>query len=194
MEKKNIYIINSLSHVCLSVCDTTFCCIIVSSKKANVVSVCLFITDICGLRPGQWDERALRTSVRSFVRSSSFLSFFLSFCLSVCPSVSPSVHPSFFPSLTSPSSLAPFSVSLIYMFLVSFSGNHVIGLLSMCSNVHTTAYMQLLDFLPILHLKYMISNFNLFEGFFMENKWSQIGHTLWFFLIYKTPDFYDKFY
>jgi hypothetical protein len=150
--------------------------------KANVVSVCLFVTDIRGLRLGQWDERALRTSVRP----SSFLSFFLSFCLSVRlsvspfvhPSVNPSVHPSFFPSLTSPSSLAPFSVSLIYIFLVFFSGSHVIGLLSMCSNVHTTAYMQILDFLPILHLKYMISNFNLFEGFFMENKWSQIDQTL----------------
>jgi hypothetical protein len=34
-------------------------------------------------------------------------------------------------------------------------------------------------FLPISHLKYMVSNFNLFEGFFMENKWSQIGQTLW---------------
>jgi hypothetical protein len=89
----------------------------------------------CGLWPWQWDERALRT----YVRPSSFLSF----CLSIRPSLSPSVHPSFFPSLTSPSSLAPFS--LIYIFLVSFSGNHVIGLLSMCSNVHTTAYMQLLD-------------------------------------------------
>jgi hypothetical protein len=70
----------------------------------------------------------------------------------------------------------------------------VIGLLSMCSNVHTTAYMQLFDFLPILHLKYMISNFNLFEGFFMENKWSQIGQTLWKKKVYKTPNFYDKFY
>jgi hypothetical protein len=90
-------------------------------------------------------------------------------------------NPSFFPSLTSPSSLAPFSVSLIYIFLVSFSSSHVIGLFNMCSNVHTTAYMQLLDFFLLpnffanLHLKYMISNFNLFEGFFMENKWSQIG-------------------
>jgi hypothetical protein len=100
--------------------------------------VCVFVTDIRELRPWQWDERALRTSV--------FLSFFLSFWLSVRPSVSPSVHLSFFPSLTSPSSLAPFSVSLIYIFLVFFSGGHVIGLLSMCSNVHTSAYTQLLDF------------------------------------------------
>ncbi len=84
--------------------------------------------------------------VRQSVRLPFFLSFFLSFCLSVRPSVNPSVHPTFFPSLTSPSSLTPFSVSLIYIFLVSFSGSHVIGLLSMCSNVHTTAYMQLLDF------------------------------------------------
>jgi hypothetical protein len=113
---------------------------------------------------------------------------------SVHPSVNPSVHPSFFPSLTSPSSLAPFSVSLIYIFLVSFSGSHMIGLFSMCSNVHITAYMQLLDFLPILHLKYMISNFNLFERFFMENKWSQIGQTLGKKKVYKTLDFYDKFY
>ncbi len=86
------------------------------------------------------------TSVRPSVRLPFFISFFLSFCLPVCPSVSPSVHPSFFPSLTSPSSLAPFSVSLIYIFLVSFSGIHVIGLLSMCNNVHTTTYMQFLDF------------------------------------------------
>jgi hypothetical protein len=57
-----------------------------------------------------------------------------------------SVLPSLFPSLTSPSSLAPFSVSLIYIFLVSFLGSHVIGLLSICSNVHIIAYMQLLDF------------------------------------------------
>jgi hypothetical protein len=126
-------------------------------------------------------ELYVRMSIRPSSFLPSFLSFFLSFCLSVRSSVSPSVHLSFFPSLTSPSSLAPFSVSLIYIFLVSFSGSHVIGLLNMCSNVHTTAYMQLLDFflLPYfianLHLKYMISNFNLFEGFFMENKWSQIG-------------------
>jgi hypothetical protein len=78
--------------------------------------VYVFITDIRELRPGQWDERALRTSVRPSV----FLSFFLSFCLSVRPSVSPSVHLSFFLSLTSPSSPAPFSVSLIYIFLVFF--------------------------------------------------------------------------
>ncbi len=90
--------------------------------------------------------RAVGWKSSTYVRPSVFLSFFLSFCLSVRPSISPSVHPSFFPSLTSPSSLAPFSVSLIYIFLVSFSGSHVIGLLSMCSNVHTTAYMQLLDF------------------------------------------------
>jgi hypothetical protein len=82
-----------------------------------------------------------------YVHPSVFLSLFLSFCLSVRPSVSPSVHPSFFSSLTSPSSLAPFSVSLIYIFLISFLGSHVIGLFSMCSNVHTIAYMQLLDFL-----------------------------------------------
>ncbi len=104
--------------------------------------VCVFLTDIHGLRPGQWDERALRTSV--------FLSFFFSFLVCVClfvrPSVSPSVHLSFFSSLTSPSSFAPFFVSLIYIFLVFFSGIHVIGLLSMRSNVHTTAYVQLLDF------------------------------------------------
>ncbi len=108
---------------------------------------CLFVTDIHGLWPWQWDERALRSyirpSIHPSVRLPFFLSFFLSFCLSIRPSLSPSVHPSFFPSLTSPSSLAPFS--LIYIFLVSFSGNHVIGLLSMCSNVHTTSYMQLLD-------------------------------------------------
>jgi hypothetical protein len=40
------------------------------SHKANVVYVCVFVTDIRGLRPGQWDERALRPSV--------FLPFFLS--------------------------------------------------------------------------------------------------------------------
>jgi hypothetical protein len=28
----------------------------------------------------------------------------------------------------------------------------------------------------------------------MENKWSQIGQTLWKKKVYKTPDFYDKFY
>jgi hypothetical protein len=110
--------------------------------KANVVSVCLFVIDIRELRPGQWDERALRTSIRPFV----FLSFLVSVRPSVHPSVSLSVYSSFFLSLTSPSSLAPFSVSLIYIFLVFFSSNHVIGLLSMRSNVHTTAYMQLLDF------------------------------------------------
>jgi len=47
-------------------------------------------------------------------------SFFLSFFLSVRPSVSPSVHSSFFPSLTSPSSLAPFFVSLIYLYFFNF--------------------------------------------------------------------------
>ncbi len=114
--------------------------------KANVVSICLSQTFAdCGQGSGMKEF---------YVRLSVFLSFFLSFCLyvrlsinpSVHPSVSPSVHSSFFPSLTSPSSLAPFSVSLIYIFLVSFLGSHVIGLLNMCSNVHTTAYMQLLDF------------------------------------------------
>jgi hypothetical protein len=40
----------------------------------------------------------------------------------------------------------------------------------------------------------MISNLNLFEGFFMKNKWSLIGQTLWKKKIYKTSDFYDKFY
>jgi hypothetical protein len=64
-----------------------------------------------------------------YVRTSVRLPFFLSFCLSIRSSLRPSVHPSFFPSLTSPSSLAPFS--LIYIFLVSFSGNYVIGL-SVC--------------------------------------------------------------
>jgi hypothetical protein len=113
------------------------------TKQTWCLSVCVFVTDIRGLRPGQWDERALRSSVCL----PSFLSLFLSFCLSIHPSVSPSVHPSFFSSLTSPSSLAPFSVSLIYIFLISFLGSHVIGLFSMCSNVHTIAYMQLLDFL-----------------------------------------------
>jgi hypothetical protein len=118
--------------------------------KANVVSVCLSVCSSqtfadCGQGSGM-KELYVRPSVRPFVRLPFFFSFFLGFCLSVRPSVSPSVHPSFFPSLTSPSSLAPFSVSLIYIFLVSFSGSHVIGLLNMCSNVHTTAYMQLLDF------------------------------------------------
>jgi hypothetical protein len=47
--------------------------------KANVVSVCVFVTDIRGLRPGQWDERVLRTSVHPF-------SFFLGFCSFVCQS------------------------------------------------------------------------------------------------------------
>ncbi len=112
-------------------------------------------------RPWQWDERALRT----FVRLPFFLSFFLNFCLSVHSSVSPSVHPSFFPSLTSPSSLAPFSVSFIYIFLVSFSGSHVISLLSMCSNVHTIAYMQLLDFFY----------YQIFCQFYTWNIWFQIS-------------------
>jgi hypothetical protein len=120
--------------------------------------------------------RAMGWKSSTYVRLPSFLSFFLSLCPSIRPSVSPSVHLSFFPSLTSPSSLAPFSVSLIYIFLVFFSGSHVIGLLSMCSNVHTTVYVQLLDFFLLpdlfanLHLKYMISNFKLFEGFF-RGKW-----------------------
>jgi hypothetical protein len=97
--------------------------------KANVVSVCLSQTFVdCGQGSGMKE--------RLSVRPSSFLSFFLSFCLCVHLTVSLSVHSSFFPSLTSPSSLAPFSVSLIYIFLVSFSGSHVIGLFSMCSNVH----------------------------------------------------------
>jgi hypothetical protein len=90
--------------------------------------------------------RAMGRKSSMYVQLSFFLSFFLSLCMSIRPSVNPSVHLCFFPSLTSPSSLAPFSVSLIYTFLVFFSGNHVIGLLSMCSNVHTTAYVQLLDF------------------------------------------------
>ncbi len=117
-----------------------------SIKENVVVSVCLCVRQ----RHSRVTARAVgwksSTYVHPSVRPSSFLSFFLSFCLSVRPSVNPSVHLSFFPSLTSPSSFAPFSVSLIYIFLVSFSGSHVIGLLSMCSNVHTTAYMQLLDF------------------------------------------------
>jgi hypothetical protein len=150
-----------------------------TSIKANVVvSVCLCVRH----RHLRIAARAVGWKSSTYVCPSVHLPFFLSsFYLFVRPSVSPSVHLSFFPSLTSPSSLAPFFVSLIYIFLVSFSGSHVIGLLNMCSNVHTTAYMQLLDFflLPYffanLHLKYMISNFNLFEGFFMENKWSQIG-------------------
>ncbi len=96
----------------------------------------------CGQGSGM-KELYVRPSVRPSIFLPSFLSFFVSFCLSVRPSVSPSVHLSFFPSLTS---LPPFFVSLIYIFLVSFSGSHVIGLLSMCSNVHSTAYMQLLDF------------------------------------------------
>ncbi len=130
-----------------------------------MVFVCLFVTDIRGLRPGQWDERALCTSVHP----SSFFSFLVSVCLfvhllvlpsirpsiilsirssvlpSICPSVllsirpsvrqsfCPSVHQSFHPSvhpfvspsvhlsLTSPSSFTPFSILLIYIFLVSFS-------------------------------------------------------------------------
>ncbi len=134
-----------------------------------------------------------------YVCTSVRFPFFLSFCLSIRPSLSPSVHPSFFPSLTSPSSLAPFS--LIYIFLVSFSGNHVIGLLSMCSNVHTIAYMQLLD------LFYC----QIFCQFCTWNIWFQISTYLkdfsWkingpklaklcgnFFFIKHWPDFYDKFY
>jgi hypothetical protein len=44
--------------------------------KANVVvSVCLCVRHrLCGLRPGQWDERALGTSVRQSFRPSVFLS------------------------------------------------------------------------------------------------------------------------
>jgi hypothetical protein len=45
--------------------------------KANVVSVCVFVTDICGLRPRQWDERALCPSVRPSIHLPSFLPFFL---------------------------------------------------------------------------------------------------------------------
>jgi hypothetical protein len=101
------------------------------------MSVCMCVHH----RHSQIAATAVGKKSSTYVRPSSFLSFFLSFCLSVHPSVSPSVHSSFFPS-----SLAPFSVSLIYTFLVSFSGSHVVRLLSMCSNVHTTAYRQLLDF------------------------------------------------
>jgi hypothetical protein len=85
--------------------------------KANVVSVCSSQTFAdCGQGNGMKE-----LYIRPSVHPSSFLSFFLRICLSIHPSVSPSVHPSFFLSLTSPSSLAPFSVSLIYIFLVSFS-------------------------------------------------------------------------
>ncbi len=97
--------------------------------------VCVFLTDIRELRPGSGMKEL-------YIRPSSFLSFFLSFFVSVYSSV----RQSFFPSLTSPSSLAPFSVSLIYIFFKKISSSHVIGLLNMCSNVHTTAYVQLLDF------------------------------------------------
>ncbi len=200
--EKNIYNINSLSLVYLSVCDTAFCCksILLQNRffqKSGAVLKQTWCLSVCSSQT--FADRGQGSGMKELyvhpsVRPSVFLSFFLSFCLSVRPFVSPSIHPSFFQSLTSPSSLAPFSVSLIYIFLVSFSGSHVIGLLNMCSNVHTTAYMQLLDFLPILHLKYMISNFNIFEGFFMENKWSEIGQTLWKKKVYKTLDFYDKFY
>ncbi len=86
-------------------------------KQTWCLSVCVFVTNIRGLRLGQWDERSLRTFVRPSIRLPFFLSFFLSFCLFVHPFVSLSVHLSFFPSLTSPSSLASFSVSLIYIFL-----------------------------------------------------------------------------
>ncbi len=112
-----------------------------TSIRANVVvSVCLCVPH----RHSRIVPRAV--GWKTYVRLPFFLFFFLSLCLSVRPSVNPSVHLSFFPSLTSPSSLAPFSVSLIYIFLVFFSSIHVIGLLSMHSNVHTTAYLQLLDF------------------------------------------------
>ncbi len=83
--------------------------------------------------------RAVVWKSSMFVRPSSFLSFFLSFYLFIRPFVLLSV-------INLPSSLAPFSVSLIYIFLIFFSSSHVIGLLSMCNNVHTIAYMQLLDF------------------------------------------------
>ncbi len=45
--------------------------------------VCVVLTDIRELRPGHWDEKALRTSV--------FLSFFLFFLVCVCLFVRPSV-------------------------------------------------------------------------------------------------------
>ncbi len=45
--------------------------------------VCVFLTDIRELRPGQWDERALYTSI--------FLSFFFSFLVCVRQSFRPSV-------------------------------------------------------------------------------------------------------
>ncbi len=103
--------------------------------------VCVFLTDIRELRPGQWDERALRMSV--------FLSFFFSFLVCVCLFVRPSVLPSICPSFRHwpPHHPLPhFPFRLFIYFLVFFSGIHVIGLLSMRSNVHTTAYVQLLDF------------------------------------------------
>ncbi len=114
-----------------------------TSIRANVVvSVYLCVLH----RHSRIAAKAVGWKSSTYVRLPFFLFFFLSLCLSIRLSVSPSVHLSFFPSLTSPSSLAPFSVSLIYIFLVFFSGIHVIGLLSMHSNVHTTAYVQLLDF------------------------------------------------
>jgi hypothetical protein len=63
--------------------------------KVNMVSVCVFVTDIRGLWPGQWDERALRPSVRLSVFFPFFLSFLVSVCLFVRPSVLPSIRPSF---------------------------------------------------------------------------------------------------
>ncbi len=113
-----------------------------SQVQTWCMSICLCVRH----RHSRIAARVVGWKISTSVCPSVFLSFFLSFCLFVRPSVSPSVHPSFFPSLTSPSSLAPFLVSLIYIFLVSFSGSHMIGLLSICNNVHTTAYMQLLDF------------------------------------------------
>jgi hypothetical protein len=114
-----------------------------TSIRANVVVfVCLCVPH----KHLRIAARAVGWKSSTYVRLPFFLSFFLSLCPFIRPSVSPSVHLSFFPSMTSPSSLAPFSVSLIYIFLVFFLGSHVIGLFSMCSNVHTTACVQLLDF------------------------------------------------
>jgi len=59
--------------------------------------------------------------------------------------------------------------------------------------------MQLRDFfilpmfLPNLHLKNMISNFKLSEGFFMEKNELKLAR-VWEKKNSKTPDFYDKFY
>ncbi len=110
-------------------------CKILYIKANMVVSVRHRHSQIVAMAVGSKSS----TYVRPSIHPSVFLSFFLSFYVSIRPSLGPSVHPSFFPSLTSPSSLAPFS--FIYISLVSFSGNHVIGLLSMCSNVRTTAYL-----------------------------------------------------